>query len=65
MVSRDFGQFFTSPACGGGRRAKRGGWGLLNARRRSRRHSPTPALTRKRERELTVVAETSNLGPTD
>jgi len=41
---------FTSPACGGGRRPKAGGWGNFTAL--AQEHAPSPTLPRLRGREL-------------
>ncbi|MEY2394527.1 MAG: hypothetical protein QOF94_872, partial [Acidobacteriaceae bacterium] len=58
--------YFTSPACGGGRRARqrncapeRGGWGkrTIHSASAFRGGTPTPTLPRKRERERTTVVE--------
>src|ERR1700730_5897598 len=49
--------FFTSPACGGGRRATAGGGGKsIPSTSASYGSTPTPALPRKRERERAHLA---------
>jgi len=50
----------TSPACGGGRRAQRGGWGLSPSERLARGGTPSPTLPRKRERGRTVLGARPN-----